>query len=94
MKLLVIVVLGPLIGLAGVLGAIAQTQPESDVQGSQILERAIAAAGGGQAWKGVKDFRASGTLSLYSSGEVVDSENATLARRGVEEVSFIGNAQP
>jgi hypothetical protein len=55
-----------------------------DTQGPQILERAIAAAGGRQAWNEMKDFRASGTLSLFSGGEVVDTGNTTLAGTGLK----------
>jgi hypothetical protein len=64
--------------------ALAQVQPNGDVQGSQIFERAIAAAGGRQAWKKLNDFRASGTFSLYSGGDVVDTGNATLAGTGLK----------
>ena len=55
-----------------------------DTQGFQILEQVIAAAGGRQAWNEMKDFRASGTFSLYSGETVVDSGNATLAGTGLK----------
>jgi hypothetical protein len=84
LKLLLIVVIGPLMGLVGIPDALAQVQPNADTQGSQVFERAIAAAGGRQAWKELKDFRASGTFSLYSGGEVVDSGNAALAGTGLK----------
>lgn len=55
-----------------------------DPQAVQIVERAISSAGGRPAWMAMNDFRASGTFSLYSGGEVVDSGNATLSGMGLK----------
>jgi hypothetical protein len=55
-----------------------------DTQALQILEQTISAAGGRQAWMAMNDFRASGTFSLYSGGQVLDSGNATLAGAGLK----------
>jgi hypothetical protein len=55
-----------------------------DPQALQIVERAISSAGGRPAWMAMNDFRASGTFSLYSGGEVVDSGNATLSGMGLK----------
>jgi hypothetical protein len=57
---------------------------DPDTQGAQIVERVIAAAGGRQVWDEMKDFRASGTFSLYSGGTVVDSGSAALAGTGLK----------
>jgi len=57
---------------------------DSDVLGNQILERAIATAGGRQAWKETKDFKASGTLALYSAGSAVESGKAELLGIGLK----------
>jgi hypothetical protein len=55
-----------------------------DTQALQILEQAISSAGGRQAWLAMNDFRASGTFSLYSGGQVLDSGNATLSGAGLK----------
>ncbi|HEV2987796.1 MAG TPA: hypothetical protein VG759_05100 [Candidatus Angelobacter sp.] len=56
----------------------------ADAQGSQILEQVIAAAGGRDAYKHAGNFRATGTFSLYSSGEVVESGSADLVGAGLK----------
>jgi hypothetical protein len=56
----------------------------TDTQGAQILEQVIAAAGGRDAYKQAADFRASGTFSLYSGGEVTDSGSADLVGSGLK----------
>jgi hypothetical protein len=54
-----------------------------DNQGAQILEQVITAAGGREACKQAADFRASGTFSLYSGGEVTETGNAALIGSGL-----------
>jgi hypothetical protein len=62
--------------------ACAQT---ADSQGGQILERAIAAAGGRQLWGEIRNFRASGKFSLYSNGDVMQTGTAELLGAGVKK---------
>jgi len=56
----------------------------ADAQGVQILEQVVAAAGGREACKQAADFRASGTFSLYSAGEVMETGSATLLGAGLK----------
>ncbi len=70
--------------LVSVFGPSNMRSQENDTQGSQILEQAIAAAGGRDAFKQAADFRASGTLSLYSGSEVTETGSANLIGSGVK----------
>jgi hypothetical protein len=54
-----------------------------DAQGAQILEQVVTAAGGREACKQAADFRASGTFSLYSGGQVTETGNADLIGSGL-----------
>src|ERR1700694_1773016 len=56
----------------------------ADGQGGQILEQVITAAGGREACKQAADFRASGTFSLYSGGEGMETGSATLLGSGLK----------
>ena len=51
----------------------------SDTQGAQILEQVVAAAGGREACRQAAEFRASGTFSLYSGGEVMETAGGVLS---------------
>jgi hypothetical protein len=53
-------------------------------QGAQILEQVITSAGGREACKQAGDFRASGTFSLYSGGEVTETGNADVIGSGLK----------
>jgi hypothetical protein len=56
----------------------------ADSQGAQILEQVVTAAGGREACKQAADFRASGTFSLHSGGEVTETGNAALIGSGLK----------
>jgi hypothetical protein len=56
----------------------------SDAQAVQVLEQAVTAAGGRDAYKQAAEFRASGTLSLYSAGETMETGNADLVGSGLK----------
>jgi len=55
------------------------------LDGTQVLEHAIAAAGGRNAWNDLTDFRAIGNFSLYSHQAITDSGNATLLGAGLKK---------
>lgn len=62
-------------------------------EANQILEHAIAASGGREAWAQIKDFRASGVFSLYSSREVMDTGGATLLGSGLKRFRLTANLE-
>jgi hypothetical protein len=62
-----------------------------DAQGIQLLERAIAASGGRQIWGEIRDFRASGKFSLYSSGAVMQTGTAELLGAGIKRFRLTAN---
>jgi hypothetical protein len=56
-----------------------------DAEGVQILERAIAAAGGHELWQKANSFRAFGALSLYSGGIVMDTGSVSIIASGLKK---------
>jgi hypothetical protein len=72
-------------------GPATHSQP-SAIDGTRILERVIATAGGRQVWQKLNDFRASGTLSLYSNGNVFSSGSMSAAGAGLKRFHLIATS--
>ena len=66
---------------------------EKNLEGVQMLEHAIAASGGRQAWAGVMDFRAFGTFTVYSVGQVTDTGDAVLIGSGLKRFRLTATLQ-
>src|SRR5215471_13857579 len=69
------------------------TAQAAEAQGIQVLEQAVATAGGRQSWHTLKDYRAAGTLSLYSDGNVMESGNATILGSGLRRFRLTASLQ-
>jgi hypothetical protein len=89
------------IGIRAILGIICVTTAlfqasrlyaqAADSSGLPALEEVIAASGGRAAWGGVRDFRATGAMSLYSGGKITQSGRAELVGRGLKQFRLTAN---